>query len=368
VGGTPGGGTGGSAVGGEAGQGNAAGAEPLALDGYNYVLGTQNIKPSYGFTDEPDVVEAAKAIAAMGSNMIKLSAGQDLEPFYALPFRTYFFWFRSQSSSWFDGFSEAEAKTEYDATYAFTKALLERFKGTGRRFFLGHWEGDWYLLPNYDTNYVPSDTTLKGMTDWFNARQRAVDDAKRDFPHPGVEVWHYAEVNKVVDAREQGKKRLVNYVLPNTNVDYVSYSAYDVQQRSQGDLNATLDYVVGKLKPKAGLSGKRVFIGEFGLSAAKTGYDPDVHEQQNREIMIKFLNWGAPYILYWEMFNNEVKDNKQVGFWLIDDKNVKWPLYHTLADLFSASRAHLTSEHQRLGRPLSLREYQSYASKWLSER
>jgi hypothetical protein len=40
------------------------------------------------------------------------------------------------------------------------------------------------------------------------------------------------------------------------------------------------------------------------------------------------LQWGCPFLLYWEMYNNEVdKDGKQRGFWLIDDKGVKQPVY-----------------------------------------
>jgi hypothetical protein len=313
-------------------------------------------------------VEAAREIAAMGSNLIKISASQDLEPFYEMPFKYYFLWFRSQSKTWYDGLTSQEAQQEYDATYAFARSLLTRFNGSGRSFFLGHWEGDWYLLPNYDRSVVPSDTVLQGMTDWLNVRQRAVDDAKRSTAHQGVAVWHYTEVNQVVDARENGKKRLVNYVLPNTNVDFVSYSSYDVQQRSQADVFATLDYIQSKLPSKPGLAGKRVFIGEFGLAAEKSSWDPALHERRNREILSKFVNWGAPYVLYWQMFNNEVRDNKQVGFWLIDDKNVKWPLHATFSALYRDSRAWVASEYRRTGRTPTQTEYASFATNWLNSR
>ena len=42
------------------------------------------------------------------------------------------------------------------------------------------------------------------------------------------------------------------------------------------------------------------------------------------------LEWGCPYILYWEMYDNEIdKNGDRMGFWMIDDKNEKQPVYYT---------------------------------------
>ena len=52
------------------------------------------------------------------------------------------------------------------------------------------------------------------------------------------------------------------------------------------------------------------------------------------------LEWGCPYALYWEYHCNEVdKDGKRRGFWLVDDKGVKQPVYHLLAGYLRAARA-----------------------------
>lgn len=64
---------------------------------------------------------------------------------------------------------------------------------------LCHWEGDWYLLPNYNAMTNPAPAAIAGMIDWLNNRQQAIDDAKRDTVHDGVDVFGYAEVNRVVD-------------------------------------------------------------------------------------------------------------------------------------------------------------------------
>ncbi len=40
---------------------------------YNYIIGTQTIGAKYKFTNETNLVETAKAIRAMGSNLLKMS-------------------------------------------------------------------------------------------------------------------------------------------------------------------------------------------------------------------------------------------------------------------------------------------------------
>jgi len=45
--------------------------------------------------------------------------------------------------------------------------------------------------------------------------------------------------------------------------------------------------------------------------------------------MLNAISWGAPFVLYWEMYNNEVDGNRHTGFWLIDDRGNPWPFYDT---------------------------------------
>lgn len=300
----------------------------------------------------------------MGSNIIKTRVkgrDKDFETLLDMPFSYYFFWYRSQSGSWKKGFSDKNKQEEYDATYKFTKYLLRRNSGTNKTFFLGHWEGDWYIIPNYNTGIDAPESAIQSMIEWLNIRQKAVDDAKRDTAHDKVQVYVYTEVNRVRDAMVNGKKRVVNCVLPNTNVDYVSYSAYDMQKLSQEEVNKTLDYVESMLPEKKEPAGKRVFIGEFGIQAKKVDFDGDKHESKNREIILKFLKWGCPFILYWEMYNNEVKNGNQEGFWLINDKNEKQPLYFTHQNLYKDASAYITDFLQAHNRMPTIDEYQEWA-------
>ncbi len=94
-------------------------------------------------------------------------------------------------------------------------------------------------------------TAIQGMRDWLNTRQQAVDDARRETPHTNVNVYAYAEVNRVRDAMLNGpdnNQRLVNQVLPAvTNLDFVSWSAYDGQDLDPEELHRTLDYIESHL-------------------------------------------------------------------------------------------------------------------------
>jgi hypothetical protein len=336
---------------------------------FNYIVGTQTFSPAYQFTSKSKLMETAEAILDMGSNIVKTRVRErdkDLEALLDMPFSYYFFWYRSQSRTWKRGLSDQDKQIEYDSVYAFTKTLLTRSSGTNKTFFLGHWEGDWYLLSNYDPQSEVPERAIQGMIDWLNIRQQAVDDARRDTPHHGVQVYAYVEVNRVRDAMLHGQKRLVNRVLPHTNIDYVSYSAYDMQRLTPAEVHKTLDYVESKLSEKASLAGKRVFIGEFGIPAQAVAYDSDEHERKNREIMLKFLTWGCPFVLYWEMYNNEVKDGKQKGFWLINDKNEKQPLYFTHQNLYRGAARYIAAFQQTHDRRPSTTEYRAWATDWLS--
>lgn len=360
------------------------------VENYNYVLGTQTIGPKYKFTQEDALLETAKAIYSMGSRSLKISLAvssySGLSGTYStltslvrdnisfrqaidMPFKNYFFWARSHAN-WADGYSETERTEDSIQIYDLTKYLLTRFTNTGKIFYLGHWEGDWYLLPNYDRNYVPSDERCRNMAKWLRTRQNAVDKAKAETSFSDVMVYNYVEVNQVVDAKFSGKKRVVNCVLPLTNVDFVSYSSYDAQWYDQVKYNSVLDYIETNLPPKAGINGKRVFIGEIGNSLEKSGWDIIKHESDNRAFFKTAIAWGCPFVLYWEMYNNEfdTANNRHKGFWLINDKNEKQPLYYTFTYFYEAAKqyvAHYKSINKTV--PNSL-EYAAWATNYLSSK
>ncbi|HYE17159.1 MAG TPA: hypothetical protein VEA69_01880, partial [Tepidisphaeraceae bacterium] len=352
-------------------------ADPLSpVDTFPYALGTQSIGPAYQFTDQPKLLESAVAVRELGSNVFKFA----LRPEYFGPrgnvadkhptvrtlidlardepthrrvldagFAHTLVWaYALTPKPWGETFAEADADKEYREIYALAVHLLRTYSGTGRAFYLGNWEGDWGLLGHYDAGRDPSPGRIASMTAWLKARQRAVDDARRDTPHRAVTLYHYVEVNLVAKAMA-GKPTVTNSVLPGVPVDFVSYSAYDsLQKHVAADLPKALDYVESKLSPKPGLRGRRAFVGEYGFPAAR--FTPAQQDAKSREVMIAALTWGCPFVLYWQLYDNEVSpEGVHKGFWLIDDKGVKQPVYETHRAYYAWARQHVADHVARHG-------------------
>lgn len=351
---------------------------------YNYTIGTQTFDPKYSFTQDDNLIETARAILEMGSNILKISLNADkyglsyngdaaslihehssFKEVLEMPFYYYFFWIGTHSN-WRDGYTQQERSEDSTLISDLTIYLRKEFNKSGKQFYLGHWEGDWYLLPDYNVDYKPTEISINGMIEYYNSRQNALEEAKKRTPNSDVEVYQYAEVNRVVDAME-GKKRLTNYVLPYSNVDYVSYSAYDGQMKSEMEFHAILDYIEEHLPAKEGIEGKRVFIGEYGSPAKLFSYSKFEHESVNRNIMINAVSWGAPFVLFWEMYNNEVVDNEQTGFWFIDDTGVKWPYYYTHSQVLREGKKWIKNFKNDFQRIPSQKEYLNWLTNTLSK-
>jgi hypothetical protein len=218
-----------------------------AADRFNYVIGTQTFAPAYQFTGQTRLIETAEAIRALGSTVIKFG----LTPEYAdkeayvprknpaihsllelardepshrhvldMPFSNFVIWMHTFANpwaeNWHEGFSKDAQEKEYREVYDLVAYLLRIYSGTGKTFYLGHWEGDGMLRGSigkeFDVRATP--IAIQGMIDWLTIRQRAVDDAKRQTPHHDVQIWNYTEVNHVTPARDEDRPTVVNKVLP----------------------------------------------------------------------------------------------------------------------------------------------------------
>jgi hypothetical protein len=333
-------------------------------------------------------VETAQQIQAMGSNLLKFSMhpryctenyglpeNKDinsltklatLEPSFSrvlkMDFKYFHIWVYGFSQytpepagvkddtaqiKFINGYPKVYEQALYDELYEFTSYLLKEFNNTGKVFYLGNWEGDWHLRPDYNRHNKVNPKTLKGMTRWAKIRQKAIDDAKKNHPQSDVEVYHYIEVNLVRKAINEPKSKVVvNTIVKDVNPDYVSYSSYDAtnpfktEEAMNKNLHEALDFIESHLSPKDNLpQGKRVWIGEYGNPSNR--FDDQSQNQRSIWTIKSALNWGTPYILYWEMYNNEIKSetNEQVGYWLITDKGVKQPIWHTHHNFYKESQA-----------------------------
>jgi hypothetical protein len=341
------------------------------------VVGTQTFGVSYQFTRQPKLVETAKAIAATGSDIIKFSLSSQensklgtltdiarddtaVKSVLDMPFAYELLWAYAPETK-VKLFQPETLPVEYKEIYDLTRYLLTTYAGTGKTFYLGNWEGDWHLTATGHKEPSPQD--VANMIAWINIRQKAVDDAKRAVPHKEVNVFYYLELNLVIEAR-QGKTRLANAVLPHTPVDYVSYSSYDtLLPDPDRQLRQSLDYLQSQLPAKSGMSGKRVFIGEFGFPAS--GFSPQQQDDLSRKVMKICLEWGCPFVLYWEIYNNEIDHGRQKGYWMIDDHNRKQPIYYTIKRYYEAARAFVKEFAETHGRTPSQAEFAAAAVAFL---
>lgn len=372
---------------------------------FSLSVGTQSVGVRYQFTDDCALVESAKEMAAMGSDTLKIAftpkytddyllepdpeiqSLMDLvtkKPSYTevmdMPFRNIMLWvypFCDSHDAFYKGvLTEDEAQAIYDEIYEFTAFLLKRYSGSGKSFFLGNWEGDWHVLrENYDYNAEPEPETIAASIEWFKIREKAVADARREIPHERVEVYYYIELNHVGKSMDHGKQSIVNSILPHIKTDYVSWSSYDVTkpaamkggEQGRARFMAALDYIEAHL-PESDVPGKRVFIGEYGFELASFP-DPELQRKYTAVIMKWSLKWGCPFILYWELYCNEIepKTGEHRGYWLIDDQGDKQPVWFFHKEFLAKANAYVEKYQAEHGVLPSQETYNKVAASWIED-
>lgn len=371
---------------------------------FSISVGTQTIGVRYQFTDETALVETARLIEAMGSDTLKFALTpkypddylmkadsriqsladliqyeKSFEEVMDMPFRNFMIWvypFADQRSAFFRGeIPEAEAEGIYREIYDFTVYLLTRYAGSGKSFFLGNWEGDWHVLKEiYDYNLDPEPATIEASKAWFLLREKAIADARRDTPHEGVEVYFYIELNHVKKSIEADRPAIVNAILPFIKTDYVSWSSYDVISDLLMELDPSdakqqvfdaLDYIERHLPP-SDVPGKRVFIGEYGFPRSKVK-EAAIQSSYTAAVIKWGLEWGCPFILYWELYCNEIEPEtgKHRGYWLIDDQGVRQPTWFLHQDFLDRANHYVRDFQQRHGKMPTQEVFNREAAAWI---
>jgi len=340
------------------------------------VLGVTHVAGRYHLTDKDFLNEGADQILALRSRVIKvwfygkrhehpdsvypynsdwpkvesLAEGAQspyFQKLFSKPFTTYILVVTAlgrQDNYWRNGVTQEQKQDEQRQFYELTRFLLKTYKGTGKTFVLQHWEGDWMIRGSVDEKIDPSPMAIQGMIDWLNARQAGVNQARKETGQDGVRMYHAAEVNRVVSSMRNGKINVVNAVLPHTKLDLVSYSAWDSAlehyQKPQV-LREALDFIAANMADSNDFGNKNVYLGEFGIP--ENLYTLEQIQKAIPNSVQTALAWGCPYIVYWQLYCNELKDNKERppvrsndavrGFWLIrpdGSKSWVWDYFYGL--------------------------------------
>lgn len=358
---------------------------------FNARVGTQTFDPDYQFESpaKNKLVETMDQIELLGTSVAKfemsdrvastygvsLSGINNLTDLFNSPsfqhafsrrMNTYHVWVfpftnASLANHWrngYDGFNDypytsgspnTEAKRDYEEIYNLVVAMRNDVDLAGKTIMLGHWEGDNALRnSSQDPNFNPGTTAIDSMKLWLRNRQRAIDDAKAATASSSVAVYHYAEVNLVLQTQwNPAYITVLRNVLSDSNVkvDLISYSCYDVSTVaaavSDGDVLNFLNWSLNEINTQAAdnLTGnfpaaRDVYIGEIG--APLTTLNETQRVTRMRLIHQAALSWGTPYILYWQMYDNE---GPTLGYWLIDNTNQKDDLYFEMQDYLGKANA-----------------------------
>jgi len=389
-------------------------AAPLSdpsVDKYNTRVGTQTFAALYKFTTNTVLVETAQAIQDMGSDTIKMYLGPNFAKQYRyslpgsisdlytlarnetnvhkvfdMPFRHIIAWaypFSNPDAPFQNGtYTATEANNDYNEMYNLTRYLRTNYNNSGKSFYLGHWEGDGYLnvvVNNVDWATNPSPAVVSAMIAWESNRQKAVDDARTATASvcSNISVFYYAECNRVHDALYNGTNnnvRVINDVIPYvTNLDFVSYSSYDAMNRDSTTLYTMLNYIETNIPPVPAfksslLPSERLWIGEYGWGGSQT---PDQQEPTTRSYMQRLLNFGQkslPYILFWEMYDNETNaDGTCKAFYLIDTNNTKVATYYLHQRFINTARLKTAQFKETNGRLPTDSEFVGFMSPLLNQ-
>lgn len=382
------------------------------VEAWTHPLGSQQFGTQYSFGESGiRTVDYARSTLRQGSRVVKFRlsnkyantdgftavAGIDtlielvrdqpeVKAVLDMPMTDYVFWVSTFAvPSWqnqldANGLKPAKATAIYNEVKAMVAYLLTTYSGTGKRFYIGNWEGDWMLSGTYrdDPNTIPANR-IQGMIDWANIRQKAVDDAKAETPHSDVDVWFYLEMNKA-DWMRQDLPCVANSIIPAMpKLDMISISSYSVHKdggapASDTRIHSDLDRVQALLdaKPDASIPGSRLMIGEYGwtYSADKYNNSLDAFADDHITTARSFFSWQGGtlrFILQWQFFNQATngsgisKEMSQIG-----PNNDLRPLYYLHENLNRSMRRWVEDYLLRTGSLPSERAYADQADHFLA--
>ena len=346
------------------------------------IIGSSHVIPRYYFGEEDCLNQGADVLLAMGSKVIKIwyyNGGEMPDIMYPWnsswptnitsltdglnnthyselfdkPFKTFVmnvasFVHPTNPYYWKDGITQSQIDQEEAEFYEFTKALLQKYAGTGKIFVLQHHEGDWHTRGHTDANLDPPPGVHERMVQWLNARQRGVTKAREELGAQNVFVYHAAELNLVAKSMLEGRPNIVNKVLPFTHLDLISYSCYDTcigpaLTGNPEQLREAVQYIKQHMPDSAAFGSDNVYLGEFGIP--ENNYSPEQVETVMTNTVTIGLEENCPYIIYWQLYDNEILNTNSSppitcnsdmrGFWLVKPDGTKSWHYSYLKEMLA---------------------------------
>ena len=223
-------------------------------------------------------------------------------------------------------FSEELAERITEEFRELGEYLLATFDGTGNEIVIQDWEIDAQLTPNFPPMEQQDDEVRERAKRWINARQQGIVEARQSVDSD-VALLGAVEVIEVFGAMDAGESWVVNTVLPEMEVDLVGFSSHgqldseagheiDGYEAVRDRVFETLDYIESNapepseyVRSVLGEDVRPVYFSEFGQPEVRDDY---IDVMQAFRVLPAALEWGIPYAIYWQLYDNEVIINGDV--------------------------------------------------------
>jgi len=194
-------------------------------------------------------------------------------------------------ANWVDGYTDSEYSVERDEIKKLGEYLLDAPAFAGKTFIILNWEGDNALHGLSNKRSV-----WDSYTQWVRARAEGVKLAKRNHPSSAAHLFSGLEFNAIkspkgkmfcgtpvadpVNEDPLKNRCVIDYVAPQVDVDYYSYSAWESVNDKQGspdqDLKRRfkndLSFALSKVKAtRPEITARNFIIGEFGFERTRHG-------------------------------------------------------------------------------------------------
>lgn len=306
------------------------------MDGVNriFAVGTsmRTLKVYCTSTPDGDYPLQAGFTGPVATSLAEVVQYQQYQDAFALAWDTIvltcFTFANGQTNWWRVSPTNARLQAEYDEIYELVEYLLTTYSGSGKRFILQNWEGDWAFMDAFNPATFVPERMVPFYAAFLAVRQRAVQDARAAVAHTNVDAIHAVELNRVVDARLMNRRRILTDLAGRIKPDAVSFSAYDATIVDQGGWGANQAAWEAATEPvltralrniKAAFPGTPLYVGEFGFPENEATND---HPLNNVIEMIELVERvcrteECTHLLYWQVFDNESSvPYTYRGYWL----------------------------------------------------
>jgi hypothetical protein len=231
------------------------------------------------------------------------------------------------AANWVDDFTDSEYGVERAEIKRLGEYLLGNPAFAGKTFIILNWEGD-----NALDGLSNRRSVWDYYTQWIRARAEGVRLARRNYPSSAARLFSGLEFNSIKSLNSKKKtycgtpvadpinedplknRCVIDYVAPQVEVDYYSYSAWDSVNDKQGspdeDLRRRfkfdLSFALSKVKAtRPEVTERNFIIGEFGFERTRHGECNAANHLS--EVFDAFDGDGAfrvSYVIFWQIIDN----------------------------------------------------------------